>query len=115
MLTYATLKRNRRKFVALTGLTPKECRVLLPAFGRAYEGQYPADKTSRGQPRHRKTGGGRKGAVSSREEKVVFILVYQKTYPLQTLLGEVVDLSQPPGCTIGFITSCLSSNWRSTI
>jgi hypothetical protein len=36
MLTYAKLKRNRRKCVALTGLTPKEFAVLRPAFARAY-------------------------------------------------------------------------------
>ena len=29
------------------------------------------------------------------EDKVLFILVYQKAYPLQTLLGEVFELSQP--------------------
>jgi len=35
MLTYTKLKRNRRKCVAFTGLTPKEVSVVLPAFVRA--------------------------------------------------------------------------------
>jgi len=39
MLTYTKLKRNRRKCVALTGLTPKEFSALLPAFARAYTEQ----------------------------------------------------------------------------
>jgi hypothetical protein len=39
MLTYAKLKRNRRKCVALTGLTPKEFRALLPGFAHAYAEQ----------------------------------------------------------------------------
>jgi hypothetical protein len=33
--------------------------------------------------------------VDALEQKLLFALVYQKTYPLQVLLGEVFDLSQP--------------------
>jgi hypothetical protein len=53
MLTYTKLKRNRRKCVALPGLTPREFNVLLPAFARAYEEQYPAERTMTGKPRKR--------------------------------------------------------------
>lgn len=95
MLIYTKLKRNRRKCVALTGLTPKEFSALLPAFGRAYAEQYPAEKTRAGKPRKRQVGGGRKGVLQETEQKLLFILVHQKTYPLQTLLGEVFELSQP--------------------
>lgn len=94
MLTYAKLKRNRRKCVALTGLTPKEFEVLLPAFARAYAEQYPVEKTLAGKPRKRQAGGGRKGGVPAREQKLVCSLVHQKTYSLQSLLGEVVGVSQ---------------------
>jgi hypothetical protein len=95
MLTYAKLKRNRRKCVALTGLTPKEFMGLLPAFARAYAKHYPAEKTMAGKPRKRQAGGGRKGGLPEMEQKLLFILVHQKTYPLQSLLGEVFELSQP--------------------
>ena len=95
MLTYSALKRNRRKCVALTGLTPKEFNALLPAFARAYEQQYPREKTMTGKPRKRPAGGGRKGVLQEIEQKLLFILVHQKTYPLQTLLGEVFEFSQP--------------------
>lgn len=95
MLTYAELKRNPRRCVALTGLTPKEFAVLLPAFTRAYAEHYPVEKTMTGQPRQRQVGGGRKGGLPEMEQKLVFILVHQKAYPLQTLLGEVFALSQP--------------------
>ena len=94
MLTYAKLKRNRRRCVALTGLTPKEFMVLLPAFARAYAEQYPAEKTIAGKPRKRQAGGGRKGGLQETEQKLLFILVHQKTYPVQSLLGEVFELSQ---------------------
>ncbi len=94
MLTYTKLKRNRRKCVALTGLTPKEFSALLPAFARAYTEQYPAEKTLSGKSRKRQVGGGRKGVLQETEQKLLFILVHQKTYPRQTLLGEVFELSQ---------------------
>ena len=95
MLTYAKLKRNKRKFVSLTGLTPKEFELLLPAFQRTYERCYPADRTRKGTVRLRKSGGGRKGSLNSSEQKLLLALVYQKAYPLQELLGELFELSQP--------------------
>lgn len=95
MLIYTKLKRNRRKCVALTGLTPKEFSALLPAFARAYAEQYPAEQTMTGKPRKRQVGGGRRGVLREAEQQLLFILVHQKTYPLQTLLGEVFELSQP--------------------
>ena len=95
MLTYPKLKRNPRKCVALTGLTPQEFNALLPAFTRAYAEQYSAEKTMKGKPRKRQAGGGRKGVLQEAEQKLLFILVHQQTYPLQTLLGEVFELSQP--------------------
>jgi DDE superfamily endonuclease/Helix-turn-helix of DDE superfamily endonuclease len=94
MLTYTQLKCNRRKCVALTSLTPKEFSALLPAFVQAYAEQYPAERTMTGKPRKRQAGGGRKGVLQEMEQKLLFILVHQKAYPLQTLLGEVFEFSQ---------------------
>jgi len=94
MLTYSKLKRNPRKCVAMTGLTPKELDLVLPAFGRAYAEQYPAERTMSGKERQRRVGGGRKGGLAEVEQKLLFILVYQKTYPLQTVLGELFGVSQ---------------------
>ena len=94
MLTYNKLKKNRRKFIALTGITPREFKRLVPAFQRAYERQYPANKTHAGKTRKRKIGGGRKGQLPGTEQKLLFALVYQKTYPLQVLIGEVFGISQ---------------------
>lgn len=91
---YTKLKRNRRKCVAMTGLTPQEFTVLLPAFARAYAEQYPAEKTLTGKVRKRRGGGGRKGGFPEMEQKLLLILVYQKTYPLQAVLGELFGVSQ---------------------
>lgn len=94
MLRYTQVKRNARRFLALTGLTPKEFNRLLPAFEQAYAQAYPPHQTQGGKPRRRQTGGGRKSTLDSIEQKLLFALVSQKTYPVQTLLGEVFALSQ---------------------
>lgn len=95
MITYTALQSDRRKFLALTGLTLSEFQLLLPVFIRAYERLYPPDKTLTGRSRQRSTGGGRKGVLHPPEQKLLFILVYLKTYPLQVVMGELFDLSQP--------------------
>ena len=94
MLRYEIVKDNHRKFLALTGLTPEEFELILPAFRNAYERTYPEDKTKAGGERQRKAGAGRKGALDTIEQKLLFALAYQKDYPLQELLGEVFGLSQ---------------------
>lgn len=94
MITYTQLKSNRRKFLALTGLTPQEFRRLLPTFEQAYQQMYPSLQTLEGTSRQRQPGGGRKSVLGSPEQKLLFALVYVKTYPLQVLLGEVFGLSQ---------------------
>jgi hypothetical protein len=94
MLTYARLKRDRRKFLAMTGLTVKEFKLLLPAFERAYPQGSAQEKTQAGRKRKRRIGAGRRAVLQSAEQKLLFILVYQKTYPLQVVLGELFGLSQ---------------------
>ncbi|MSP14938.1 MAG: transposase family protein [Chloroflexi bacterium] len=94
MLNYNTLKNRRRDFLAATGLTLEEFAKLLAAFQAAYAQRYPGDLTSTGQPRARRSGGGVKGVLQSAADKLLFILVYQKTNPLQTLHGLQFDLSQ---------------------
>jgi DDE superfamily endonuclease/Helix-turn-helix of DDE superfamily endonuclease len=94
MIKYTKLKQNRRKLLALTGLTLKEFEALLPAFRRAYERRYPPNRTLTRRPRQRRAGGGRKSHLDSVEQKLLFVLVYQKTYPLQVLLGVTFEMSQ---------------------
>ncbi len=94
MLTYEELKKNDRKFVSLTSLTPEEFEYLLPAFEKAYRRVFPDSKTKTGQKRERKPGGGRKGALASIEQKLLFALVYQKSYPVQSIMGELFGISQ---------------------
>jgi len=67
---------------------------LLPAFERAYLKEYPASKTKTGKRRRRKTGAGRKSSLDSIEQKLLFALVYQKSYPLQSVQGELFGMGQ---------------------
>jgi hypothetical protein len=94
VLEYNRLKKDRRRLLALTGLTHKEFGVLHQAFRTAYETIYAGDKTANGRVRKRQVGGGRTGRLWTTEQKLLFSLVYQKTYPLQALVGEVFGLGQ---------------------
>src|SRR5262245_6441193 len=95
MITYKALQADRRQFLALTGLTLSEFQRLLSAFPQAYQQLYPANRTAEGQPRQRSVGGGCKGCFEQPEDKLLFLLVYLKTYPLQAVMAELFDLSQP--------------------
>jgi hypothetical protein len=48
-----------------------------------------------GKPRRRRAGGGAKGLLTSRADRLLFILIYEKTHPLQTMHGLQFGLSQP--------------------
>src|SRR2546426_4648404 len=95
MLTYPTLQDRPREFLAATGLTHDEFARVLPAFAAAYAVLYPLDKTWEGKVRQRQGGGGAKGVLSQMEDKLLFILVDQKTHPLQPLHGLHCELRQP--------------------
>ena len=94
MLSYEKLKSKARELLAATGLTQQEFEKLLPAFGAAYEKRYPRNRTQQGKPRQRRRGAGAKGVLTRVEDRLLFILVYQKTNPLQTMHGLQFGLSQ---------------------
>ena len=94
MLSYNKLQHRPREFLAATGLTRAEFEKLLPAFQTAYDQMYPPDRTLNGQARQRRAGAGAKGKLPSLADKLLFILVYQKTNPLQTMHGLQFNLSQ---------------------
>ncbi len=95
MLTYSTLQDRPREFLAATGLTHDEFARVLPAFAAASVILSPPDKTWQGQVRQRQGGGGAKGVLPQMEDQRLFLLVYQKTHPLQTMHGLPCALSQP--------------------
>jgi len=94
MLTYQQLKDRPRDFLAATGHTVAEFEQLLPAYQTAYAHRYPSHLTLAGKERQRQPGGGSKGVLAQAEERVLFILIYLKTNPLQTMHGLQFGLSQ---------------------
>lgn len=93
MLRYKDLKKKPKELLAATGLTVNEFEALLTVFAETYETNN-ADQTVEGKPRQRQRGGGGKASLRTTEDKLLFILVYEKTYPLQTMLGLQFGLSQ---------------------
>ena len=87
MLTYTTLQDRPREFLAATGLTHAACAQLLPAFATAYALRYPPAKTLEGTLRQRRAGGGAAETLPQMADKRLFILVFQKTNPCQTMHG----------------------------
>ncbi len=94
MLKYEDLKNKPKELLAATGLKREEIESLLARFEDAYSKQSPIEQTAEGKIRERSAGGGRKGKLGSLEDKLLFILIYEKTYPLQTMAGLQFGLSQ---------------------
>jgi hypothetical protein len=95
MITFATLKDKPRQFLAMTSITLKEFLSLLPIFAEEYAARRSLTHTQEGKPRQRKAGGGNTARLVTIEDKLLFILIYQKTYPLQTAHGLQFGLGQP--------------------
>ncbi len=89
-LTYARIKDKPKKLLALTGLTRAEFDNLLVAFKKV--SQPNAAVTQQGHPRQRQVGGGRKATLQLAADRLLFILVYLKTYPLQEIMGELFGM-----------------------
>jgi hypothetical protein len=94
MLQYLELKQKPREFLAATGLTDEEFQALLPSFEKCYQLLLPPKPKPTKKKKQRASGGGRRSNLAEMWDKLLFILVYQKTFPLQTLHGFQFGLSQ---------------------
>lgn len=92
-MTYETLKKKPKELVALTGLARRECEELLPVFAKALSAAEAKAKPVR-KARQRAPGAGRKPGLRTVEDKLLFVLVYTKTYPLQVVHGKLFGMSQ---------------------
>lgn len=79
--------------LALTGLARREFEELLPVFAQVLQ---VAEEQTHLAPRQRQRapGGGRKPSLRTAEDKLLFALVYTKTYPLQVVQGQLFGMSQ---------------------
>ena len=90
MLRYADLRKKPKELLALTGLARREFEELLPIFEQAVKAPPKARRR-----RQRAPGGGRKPALPTPADKLLFVLVYLKTYPLQAVQAQLFGMSQP--------------------
>jgi len=96
-LRYENLKDKPETFLAFTGLEVEEFQILLQSFTVAWE-RYVQQNSLPADVRQRDYGGGRKARLETCQEKLLFILVYFKTYPLQEVLAFHFDMSQSQAC-----------------
>lgn len=94
MIRYEGIKEDKKRLLALTGLTGKEFEVLLKAFREVREAKDEGRAREKPKRRQRKAGGGRKPILDNDEQKLLFGLMYQKSYPIQELLGAAFEMSQ---------------------
>ncbi|MHB9131467.1 MAG: helix-turn-helix domain-containing protein [Armatimonadota bacterium] len=91
MIQHRTFRASQRVLRALTGLSRDEFTQLVPAFAGALQTQTTA--AWHGRVRRRRTGGGRKGSVPTIQDRLLFILVYVRLYPIQELQALLFGLS----------------------
>ncbi len=106
-LRYENLKSKPKAFRSFTGFDEKEFQILLAVFTTAWESHAQQNRLP-SELRQRGYGGGRKARLGTCENKLLFILVYFKTYPLQEVLAFHFDMSQGQACQwIGILSEVL--------
>ena len=88
MLCFECVKYSPDVFLAMTSLTIEEFEVLCPAFGKAWEEYFGAEKNPN------PSGPGRRPELRILEDNLFFILFYMKCYPLQIVIGFLFGMSQ---------------------
>lgn len=96
MFTFEKLSRNSRVFQRMTGLTVDEFPVLLDKFQSAWQEFVHSEFLSK--KRKRKYGGGRKTRLLSLEDKLLFILIYTRIYPLMIVQGLFFSFEDSRAC-----------------
>jgi hypothetical protein len=94
MLRYVELVRNPRRFLALTGYTVEEFRALLSFFIVRFQ-TYVSIYTLEGKPRrNRRYSSYKNSSLPTMADKLLFILNYLKTNPLQEAHGQLFGMRQ---------------------
>lgn len=97
-LAYTTLKKRPAVLQRLTGLSVKEFETLLETFSAQYE-QMVIQPRVTAAGRVRAAGAGQKGALPEVADKLLFILVYTRIYPLLFIQGMFFGIAESKACT----------------
>lgn len=98
MLKYSELKKNGTQFLSLTSLMVDEFEVLLGHFRDIWEYKMKYF-TFAGKPRERKYKEKSNGLLVLVEDKLLFIMYYLKSQPLQEVLAANFGMTQPQANT----------------
>jgi DDE superfamily endonuclease/Helix-turn-helix of DDE superfamily endonuclease len=85
------------KLQRLTGLNEQEFHELEEPFRQVYE-RLVIEPSMKRAERKRAYGGGRKGEIPEITDKLLFILVYTKVYPLLFVQGILFGMEEYPAC-----------------
>lgn len=94
MLSYQQVKAKPRILQSLTGLRVNEFEHLLVSFERAWQAVV-EEHHIESKTRQRRAGGGRSARLKTPSDKLLFILIYYRVYPTQTVQGFLFGLGQP--------------------
>ncbi|BBA36001.1 uncharacterized protein sS8_4071 [Methylocaldum marinum] len=87
MVSYEDVKQKPKTLMAMTSLKASEFEERLVSFAATWD-----EETGRNL-----TKGGRPPIIASMADRLLFILFYLKTYPLQEVIAHLFGMSQPPG------------------
>lgn len=96
MFTFTSLAKRPRVFQRMTGLTLEEFNDLLDKFKSGWQMFVNSEFLSK--ERQRRFGGGRHSRLLSLEDKLVFILVYTRIYPLMIVQGLFFGFEDSRAC-----------------
>ena len=96
MFTFERLSKRPRLFQRLTGLTLEEFYALLDKFKSGW--QIFVDQEFLSKERIRAYGGGRSSRLYSPEDKLLFILIYTRIYPLLIIQGLFFGFEDSRAC-----------------
>ena len=93
-LRYTDLASNEKALLAHTGLKAAEFETLCTFFDQAWQ-RYLRTHTLEGKPRERQSRGRKNETLPTIEDKLLFVLIYLKTNPLQEVLAATFGMRQP--------------------
>jgi DDE superfamily endonuclease/Helix-turn-helix of DDE superfamily endonuclease len=96
-LSYTELVKRPALLHRLSGLTVKEFETLLESFSAQYDQLVIQPRVS-APGRQRAVGGGQKGALPDAADKLLFILVYTRIYPLLFIQGMFFGIAESKAC-----------------
>jgi len=88
------IRKNPAQFLSLTGFTTEEFDELALEFRVEWE-EYSSHFTIEGKPRRRMALPRKTSVLPGFHDKLLFILVYLKTFPLQELQAATFSMTQP--------------------